>query len=376
MAHSHSCWSAAPQLRRVGAAVLMVAALLGPVEASAQVAPALYRPALPSGLDLYLPVPEDNALTPEKVRLGRALFFDPILSRDGSLSCATCHELERAFTDGRPVSRGVFDRVGTRNAPTLVNRAYGESQFFDGRASSLEEQAILPIQSPKELDLRLEEALARLRGDAEYPELFRTAFGRAPDVDGLAKALASYVRTIVAGGSPVDWYLRGERGAITELEEKGLRVFQGKGRCSACHIGPNFTDERFHNTGVAWQDGELLDPGRFAITGDESERGAFKAPSLREIARTAPYMHDGTLATLEDVIEFYDRGGNPNPYLDAQIRPLHLRPSKMFLVICAGINGPFTCPLLLTNHNLRSVKAFLQCDKYQRMCQVSCQNDA
>ncbi len=305
-------------------AALLVAVLFTPGGASAQRAPALYRPALPAGLDLYLPVPADNELTPEKVALGRALFFDPILSRNESRSCSSCHLPEKAFTDGRPVARGVFDREGTRNAPTLVNRAYGETQFLDGRAASLEEQAILPIQSPRELDLELEEAVARLQRDAEYSDLFRTAFGRVPDVDGLAGALASYVRTIVAGGSPVDWYLRGERGAITELEEKGLRVFQGKGRCTACHIGPNFTDERFHNTGVAWQDGELLDPGRFAITGDDSERGAFKVPSLREIARTAPYMHDGTLATLEDVIEFYDRGGNPNPYLDAQIRPLHL----------------------------------------------------
>ncbi len=351
MAHTHNCWSAAQRVCGVGAAALMVAALLGPVEASAQGAPALYRPALPSGLDLYLPVPEDNALTPEKVRLGRALFFDPILSRDGSLSCATCHELERAFTDGRPVSRGVFDRVGTRNAPTLVNRAYGESQFFDGRASSLEEQAILPIQNPNELDLGLDEALARLEGDAGYSELFQTAFGRGPDVDGLAGALASYLRTIVAGGSPVDRYLNGDRRALTELEQEGLRVFRQGGRCTACHIGPNFTDERFHNTGIAWQDGKLLDAGRFAVTGEKGDPGAFKTPTLREIARTAPYMHDGSLDTLEEVVDFYARGGNANPDLDRFIRPRDLSPfEKQALVaflrsLSGEIREGFATPL-------------------------------
>ena len=298
--------------------------LLGPPGASAQRTAALYRPELPSGLDLYFPVPETNPLTAEKVALGRRLFFDSMLSRDGSVSCAACHDPLLAFTDGRRISRGVFDRAGTRNAPTLVNRAYGESQFFDGRASTLEEQAILPIQSPTELDLGLEGALARLKGDTEYSARFRATFGRGPTVEDLGRALASYVRTIFAGDSPVDRYLNGGGAALSELELEGLRLFRGKGRCTACHIGPNFTDERFHNTGVAWSDGELQDPGRFAVTRIEEDRGAFKTPTLREIARTAPYMHDGSLPTLEEVIDFYDQGGNPNPHLDSEIRPLNL----------------------------------------------------
>ena len=312
------------QRARPALAAALALAVLTPAPSAPQTASAAYRPEIPPGLDLYLPVPEENPLTPEKVALGRVLFFDPILSRDGSLSCASCHDPERAFTDGRPVSVGVFDRVGSRNVPTIVNRAYGESHFWDGRAATLEEQALLPIQHPKELDLGLDEAVVRLRGSTGYTELFQTAFGRGPEVEGLARALASYLRTILAGGSRVDRYLNSDREALTELEQAGLRVFRGRGRCTSCHLGPNFTDERSRNTGISWSDGEFLDPGRFAVTGDEEDRGAFKTPTLREIARTAPYMHDGSLATLEEVIDFYDRGGNPNPHLAREIRPLEL----------------------------------------------------
>ena len=144
----------------------------------------------------------------------------------------------------------------------------------------------------------------------------------------LAAALASYVRSILSGNAPLDRYLNGDREALSEEARQGLNLFRGKANCSACHVGPNFTDERFHNTGVAWREGRLLDPGRFAVTGKEADRGAFKTPTLREIARTAPYMHDGSLASLEDVIEYYDRGGNRNPYLDVELRPLRLAPEE------------------------------------------------
>ncbi|MDA2924697.1 cytochrome-c peroxidase [Acidobacteria bacterium AH-259-L09] len=282
------------------------------------------RPEIPVGLDLYLPVPADNPLTPERVALGRTLFFDPILSRDRSLACAGCHEPERAFTDGRALSVGVFGRVGTRSVPTLVNRAYGSSFFWDGRTSSLEEQVLKPIQDPKELDMTLREVVTRLRRDREYSERFQAVFGRIPTHVDLAAALASYVRTILSGDAPIDRYLAAELDALSEQARDGLHIFQGKARCSTCHVGPTFTDERFHNTGVAWRDGELLDPGRFTVTGKKEDQGAFKTPTLREIAQTAPYMHDGSLATLEEVIEFYNRGGNPNPYLDPELRPLRL----------------------------------------------------
>ena len=263
---------------------------------------------VPLGLDLYRPVPEENALTKEKVALGRKLFFDKRLSRDRTVACATCHDPKRAFTDGRQVARGIEGRTGTRNVPTLINRVYGRSFFLDGRAENLEKQAIEPILNRLEMNLTLPEIRART--------------GLEPEE--VVRALASFVRTIVSGGSAYDRYAGGKASALSEQAKLGLSVFRGKGHCIACHVGPNLTDERFHNTGVAWRDGEFKDPGRFKISGLPQDRGAFKAPTLREVARTAPYIHDGSLATLEDVVAYYDRGGNPNPGLDADLRPLHL----------------------------------------------------
>ncbi len=287
-------------------------------------AEAPWRPEIPTGLDLYLPVPEDNPLTREKVELGRQLFSDPILSRDKRLACAGCHEPERAFTDGRTVSRGVFGRQGTRHVPTLINRGYGRSFFWDGRIATLDVQVLQPIRDRKEMDLPFGQAVERLRDHREYPNLFRTVFGREITTDDLGRALASYVRTILSGNSPVDRYHSGEREALSQQERQGLGIFNSKGNCWVCHFGPTFTDERFHNTGIAWQNGELLDHGRYMVTGKEEDRGAFKTPTLHEVARTAPYMHDGSITTLEEVLEFYDRGGNANPYLDPALRPLNL----------------------------------------------------
>jgi cytochrome c peroxidase len=259
----------------------------------------------PLGLDLHMPVPEGNPLTREKIALGRRLFFDPRLSRDGSLSCATCHDPGRAFADGRPVARGIDASAGVRNTPALINRGYGRVFFWDGRAQSLERQALQPITSAKELGLTIAE-LERRTGRA------------AVEVAG---ALASYVRTIRSGDSRFDRYAAGQRNALTALEKSGLVIFRGRGGCAPCHVGPSFTDEQFHNTGVAWRNGRLLDQGRFAVSGLDRDRGAFKTPTLREIARTAPYMHDGSLATLEDVIDFYSDGGRRNPFIDPEMRP-------------------------------------------------------
>ncbi len=260
--------------------------------------------AIPLGLDLYLPVPEANPLTAEKVELGRRLFFDRRLSRDNSIACSSCHDLERAFSDDRPIAVGVFGRQGRRNAPALINRGYGRSFFWDGRVSTLEEQVLKPIQDPNEMDLTLAEATARV--------------GLPPDE--ISRALASYVRSILSGDSPYDRFVNGDRSALTPEQQLGLQIFRGKGNCTACHVGPNFTDERLHNTGVAWRDWKLADPG--------AGQGNFKTPTLREVARTAPYMHDGSLATLKDVIEFYDGGGRPNPNLDPEIRSLRLSPAE------------------------------------------------
>ncbi|MDA2927910.1 cytochrome-c peroxidase, partial [Acidobacteria bacterium AH-259-G07] len=198
-----------------------------------------------------------------------------------------------------------------------------------------------PIQDPKEMDMTLEEVMTRLKQEGDYRHRFREAFGREINSKGLAKALASYVRTILSGNSAFDRYMNGERDALSERERQGLRIFRGKGNCTACHLGPTFTDERFHNTGIAWRDGKLLDPGRFKVTGKAEDQGAFKTPTLREIAQTPPYMHDGSIATLEEVIEFYNRGGNPNPYLAPELRPLRLttEEKQALLAFLRNLNG-------------------------------------
>jgi len=258
----------------------------------------------PLGLDMYMPVPEANPLTPAKIALGRRLFFDKRLARDGTLACASCHDPKLAFSDGRTVARGVGGAEGTRNAPALINRGYGSVFFWDGRAKSLEQQALEPILNPKELALTQAELERRTK--------MKTA--------EVTAALASYVRTIRSGESRFDRYGAGDRGALTDVEKTGLAVFRGKGHCNNCHVGPNFTDERFHNTGVAWRDGKLTDIG--------AGQGNFKTPTLREVALTAPYMHDGSLKTLDDVVDFYSEGGRPNPDLDPQIQPRHFNPDE------------------------------------------------
>jgi len=258
----------------------------------------------PLGLDLYMPVPDANPLTPAKIALGRKLFFDKRLSLDGTLACASCHDPKLAFSDGRKVARGIGGAEGTRSAPAIVNRGYGKTFFWDGRSKSLEQQALEPILNPKELGMTEAEVERRI----------------GLKIADVTSALASYVRTIRSGNSRFDRYAAGDQHALSDLEKAGLAVFRGKARCTTCHAGPNFTDENFHNTGIAWQDGKLADQG--------AGEGKFKVPTLREVARTAPYMHDGSLATLEDVVDYYDRGGNMNPGLDEDLRPLHLSPEE------------------------------------------------
>jgi cytochrome c peroxidase len=263
---------------------------------------------IPLGLDLFMPVPENNPISSDKIELGRRLFHDRRLSRDRSISCATCHDPARAFSDARPVAIGISGRVGRRSAPALINRGYGRAFFWDGRTTTLEEQVLQPIQDPNEMDMALPEVSARVGLTTEE----------------ISHALASYVRSILSGDAPYDRFVNGDRGALSPEQQEGLRLFRGKGNCTTCHVGPTFADERFHNTGVAWREGRFADEGRSAVTGRTEDRGAFKTPTLREIARTAPYMHDGSLATLTDVIDYYDRGGNANPGLDAELRSLYL----------------------------------------------------
>lgn len=270
---------------------------------------------IPLGLDSFMPVPETNPLTPEKAAMGRDLFSDHRLSRDQTVSCATCHDPKRAFTDGKPVAEGVYGRHGERRVPALLNRGYGKSFFWDGRIATLEEQVLQPVLSPAEMDMTIEEALARLRLDGRYSTLTR---------EDLSRALASYVRTILAGESPYDRYIGGDREALSEQARLGLQVFRGKGNCASCHLGPNLTDERYHNTGIAWRESRFTDMGRFIATKREQDRGAFKTPTLRQVSTRVPYMHDGSIGSLEEVVEHYNRGGNRNPNLDSELQPLGL----------------------------------------------------
>jgi cytochrome c peroxidase len=267
-------------------------------------------------------VPADNPITAEKVSLGRRLFFDSRLSGDGTLSCASCHEPKRAFTDGRSVALGIGGQRGRRNSPTLINRAWGSSFFLDGRARSLEDLAVRPILDPAELGSTAPAVLSLAR--SSYRSRFRTAFDAEPSLELIAKALASYLRTIVDGNSAFDRFAAGDESALTTSARRGLTLFFGKAGCGQCHSGPNLTDEDFHNTGVAWRTGVLTDEGRAGVSGAPADRGAFKTPTLREISRTAPYMHDGSLTSLHQVIEYYDTGGATNLMLDPRLRALHL----------------------------------------------------
>jgi cytochrome c peroxidase len=286
-------------------------------------------------LDLYRPFPDDNPLTPFKIDLGRRLFSERRLSRDGSRACVSCHEPKRAFTNGERFGKGVGGTLGSRNVPALLNRAWGRSFFWDGRAATLEDQVLQPILHPDELAMSPAGIVALARSD-RYRDRFARAFAppvgsgfsRTPDdaatLRQVAFALAAYVRTIQAGDAPYDRYVGGDRSALSAPARRGLTIFRSKAGCTGCHVGPTFSDEEFHNTGVAWRTGRLTDEGRTAVTRLPADRGAFKTPTLREVARTAPYMHDGSVATLAEVVDFYDRGGAPNPWLDRQLRPLKL----------------------------------------------------
>jgi cytochrome c peroxidase len=282
-----------------------------------------YNVTVPLGLDLFAPIPEDNPITEERVALGRLLFFDPLLSIDGSTSCSSCHRPDQAFSDSVRFSRGVYGRTGRRNAPSILNVAYREAFFWDGRATTLEQQVLVPIQDTLEMALTLPILEARLHADAVYSRAFERAFGEPASSENVARAVASYLRTLRSANSDADRFRsHGDTAALTPLARRGFELFVGKGRCTSCHVGATLADAEFHNTGVAWRTGSVTDSGRFTISGTAQDVGAFKTPSLRNLALTAPYMHDGSLLTLTDVIDFYDRGGNRNPYLDPMIRPI------------------------------------------------------
>lgn len=275
-----------------------------------------------------VPIPVDNPPTAETIALGRKLYFDPVLSVDGTIACATCHSPEFGFSDGKPVSEGVENQKGGRNAPTIFNAAYYTAQFWDGRAPNLEKQAEGPMQNPIEMGHTLEGIEKNLMEDAAYRAEFEKAFGPGPiTYQKVMKAIASFERTIISGNSPFDRYFYGgDKTALNEAAKRGLEIFRNpvKGNCTACHPIGLFTDSGFHNIGVGVDDeGNLTDLGRYEVTEKDAHRGAFKTPSVRNIALSAPYMHDGSLKTLREVVDFYVGGGNSNPYLDNQLKELH-----------------------------------------------------
>ncbi len=278
-----------------------------------------------------VPIPADNPPTADTIALGRRLYCDPILSVDGTVSCATCHSPEAGFTDRNSVSLGVGGKKGSRHAPTVINSAYNPVQFWDGRAPSLEKQAEGPIANPVEMAHSLDGAVKNLQAEAKYVEMFKKAWGTDKiTIDMVTKSIASFERTVLSGNSPFDRYYYGhDKKALSASAQRGLKIFRDpkKGNCEVCHtIGEKsalFTDNKFHNLGIgADTRGNLADLGRYEQTKVETDKGAFKTPTLRNIAQRAPYMHDGSFPTLKDALAHYIGGGNQNPYLDKEIHAL------------------------------------------------------
>lgn len=301
---------------------------------------------IPSDLWSYF-VPKDNALTPAKVELGRQLFFDARLSANGKVSCASCHNPRFAFADGRKTAEGIDGRRGARNTPTLLNAMFNSTLFWDGRSNSLEHQALQPLVDENEMGNTSHEQVAKRLGDfPEYITQFQAVFGVPLNIESLAKAIAAYERTLVSANAPFDRFLQGERNAMTESAQRGFILFRSKARCSVCHsvnqTFPFFTDGNYRNTGVADMSASVTSPqddprksvrdtlvaklevGRFAVTRSSVDFGAFRTASLRNVELTAPYFHDGSAATLADVIRYYIRGGNPTSLRDWELQALSL----------------------------------------------------
>jgi len=283
---------------------------------------------VPLGLSEDLKIPAENPLTPEKVMLGHLLYFDKRISLDGTVSCATCHNPKTGWSDEGPVSTGIKGQKGTRRAPTSINSTYMALQFWDGRAKNLEEQALGPMINPIEMgNPNHDVVVERIRKIPVYVDLFQKAFGAPPSKENIAQAIGSFERTVLSGNSKYDQFVAGNATALNESEKRGKDLFFGKAMCVTCHNGPTFSDSQFHNLGVGMNKPNP-DLGRYTQTKQEKDKGAFKTPGLRDVALHAPYMHDGSQKTLEEVIEFYDQGGEANPQLDPLVRKLNLTPQE------------------------------------------------
>lgn len=324
---------------------------------------------IPRGVDPLVwkaMIPSDNEPNAARIALGKKLFFETRLSKDGTLSCATCHDVSRSFTDRRPVSEGIADQLGQRNAPTTMNALFFQTQFLDGRVPTLEEQAKLPIVNPIEMGQPSQEAtIANIKGDAEYQKMFQAAYGRAVNYDDLARAIATFERTMIFLDAPFDDFVAGDTGAVSAKAAQGWLLFNGKARCMTCHMlnpsNPIGTDDRFHNIGVSARkqnfedladkalkalhgktgaegveavdrlaiETNLSELGRFLVTKNRADIGSFKTFQLRNIGITGPYMHDGSMQTLWDVMDHYNKGGEANPFLDGGIEPLALSETEI-----------------------------------------------
>lgn len=275
-------------------------------------------------LSTSIPTPSANLNYAAKVELGKQLYFDGRLSKNGAISCAFCHNPGTGWADPRQTSIGIGGGVGGRQSPTVLNTAFNHLQFWDGRARSLEEQAIGPIHNPIEMGETHEAVVAKLNRIKGYQQQFRAVFGTEVSLQGIAEAIAAYERTVISTNSAFDKYVLGDSNAMAESAVRGMALFKGKARCILCHNGPNFTDNQFHNLGVP-QIGPLKeDLGRYYVSQAVRDKGAFKTPTLRSITETAPYMHDGAFKTLEEVVEFLNNGGGANSNLSPMMKPLNL----------------------------------------------------
>jgi len=298
-------------------------------------------------------IPPDNPQSSQKIQLGKLLYFDTRLSKDNTISCATCHDPAMGWSDAGPTSKGINSQMGGRRSPPVSNAAYNPLQFWDGRAPSLEEQSKGPIQNPIEMGNTHEVMIKTVEDIPGYVEIFKKVF-REPKItiDMVADAIASFERTVVTTDSPFDRFVKGDDKSLTPLEKEGLEIFNGKGHCSSCHWGGNFSDGRFHNLGVNPTDIAKPDEGRFVITKDPKDMGAFKTPTVRDASLRAPYMHNGSEKTLEEVVEFYNIGGRvDDPNLDPLIVPLGLNDGEKKALVAF-----MTRALISTNPEVSNVK--------------------
>ncbi len=298
----------------------IVGAFLFSMPVTAQEKGTPYKVKPPLGLP-PVPIPEDNPMTVEKIELGKMLYFDTRLSKNQSISCASCHLPKHGYAEPLATSKGIKDQIGPRNANPVVNSAYATSIFWDGRAASLEEQAAGPVENPIEMGQDMVHVVTDLNKIPEYKKRFMAVFGEPASKDTITKAIAAFERTLLSGNSPYDKYINGDEDALSEDAKAGEKLFKGKALCATCHTPPVFSSWGFYNAGVG-TDKEDMDIGRMEVTEAPSDKGAFRVPHLREIENTGPYMHDGSIETLEEAVRFMVGGGKDNPNLHPLFRAL------------------------------------------------------